>query len=170
MNRLTVVSILMLLLTFSSCDFFRKVAGRPTAEELEAKKSEILHNQQVQQARIDSLMKVKQMLADSIAVLDSLREMKGTILNPSSLGGLFSTKLEARYYIIVGAFRSRANAEALLSEASDAGFYPAIVSFKNGLYAVGVAPCNTLSDAFLSLKSVMREDFCPDDAWILVNE
>ena len=158
--------------TLTGCDLFRTLAGRPTSEEIESKRLEIIMAQKaVEQARLDSLKMEQKVVQDSIAALDSIKQQGGTILNPSKLGGLFATKLEARYYIILGSFRSRANAEGLFNVAKDAGYRPALISFgKGGLIAVGVSPVNKLSDAFTALNSVKKEKFCPKDVWILVNE
>ena len=117
--------LMVAMMSLTGCDFFRSLAGRPTSEEIQAKRLEILRAQQlVEEARLDSLRREKQAMLDSIAALDSLatldsiRQQGGTILNPAKLGGLFATKLESRYYIIVGCFRQRTNAELLLNRAS----------------------------------------------------
>lgn len=164
---------LVLLPVMTGCDFMRKLAGRPTDEELENMRIELLRAEEAAlQARLDSLRKVEErMLRDSLNALDSIRQLGGSILNPASLGGLFATKLESRYYIILGSFRSRANAEALFNVTKAAGYRPALISFgKGGLIAVGVCPVNRLSDALTNLSEVKKESFCPKDVWILVNE
>jgi len=164
---------LFLLPVMTGCDFMRKLAGRPTGEEVENMRIELLRAEEAAlQARLDSLRKVEErMLQDSLNALDSIRQLGGSILNPASLGGLFATKLESRYYIILGSFRSRANAEALFNVTKAAGYRPALISFgKGGLIAVGVCPVNRLSDALTNLSEVKKESFCPKDVWILVNE
>lgn len=159
------------MLTLTGCDFFRKLAGRPTSEDIENRKLEIIMAQEaLEQARLDSLRREQKIVQDSIAALDSIKQQGGTILNPSRLGGLFATKLEARYYIIVGSFRHRANAEILLGKVAELGYSPAMICFRNGMMAVGLCPVNTLPDALISLKTVKAEPFCPKDVWILVNE
>lgn len=159
------------LTCLSGCDFFRSLAGRPTSEEIESKRVELLIAQKaMEQARLDSLRQVQKAVQDSIAALDSIKQQGGSILNPSKLGGLFATKLESRYCIIIGSFRNRSNAEALLTKASGTAYSPALISFRNGMIAVGVCPVNTLPDALKALKTVKQETFCPKDVWILVNE
>ena len=173
MKKSYLLLIIATMLCLTGCDFMRKLAGRPTSEDVELKRIEILRAEEAAlQARLDSLRNVEQrMIQDSLDALDSIRQIGGSILNPASLGGLFATKLEARYYIILGSFRTRANAEALFNVAKDAGYKPALISFgKGGLIAVGVSPVNKLSDAFTALNSVKKEKFCPNDVWILVNE
>lgn len=177
MKKTGFLLLIMTLLLATGCDFFRKLAGRPTASEIEERKIEILRIEEAeQQARLDSIKRVQKMVLDSIArldslaVLDSIRQGGGSVLNPSSLGGLFSTKLEARYYVIVGAFRSRENAEKMHKRVTGAGYSPALISFRNGLNAVGVCPANNIKDAHKALKDVKKEKFCPSGAWILLNE
>lgn len=165
------------LFTLTGCDFFRTLAGRPTSEDIEVRKLQILLVEQARhQARIDSLKIEQQRLRDSLAILDSLAALDmihqngGTILNPSAMGGLFATRLESRYHIIIGSFRRRDFAEKLLGTASECGYSPSLISFRSGLIAVGLCPCNTLTEASESLAKVRLEPFCPHDVWILVNE
>lgn len=171
MKKTLILLLAMSVFALSGCDMFRRLAGRPTAEELDAIRMEkMLQEEALHQARIDSLKRVEKAISDSIAVLDSIRQMHGTILNPSDIGGLFTTKLNSRYYIVVGAFKSRSNAETLLTTVRDAGYTPVLISFRNGFNAIGISPAEDLVGAFRELKRVKEEDFCPEDVWILVNE
>jgi hypothetical protein len=127
-------------------------------------------DEEAHRARIDSLRRVEKQLADSLAILDSLSQIQGTILNPAKMGGLFTTKLNSRYHIIVGAFRERRNAEKLFRKVEAAGFTPTLISFRNGYNVVGIYPSNTLADAYQNLLKAKAEPFCPSDVWILFNE
>lgn len=172
----TLISALMLVLAVSSCDFVRTLAGRPTSAQLEQIRMEkIAREEAAHQARIDSMERVQKHLADSIAameahLLDSLAQTKGTVLNPSKLGGLFTTKLETKYYIVVGAFRNRSYAERKLNACNAAGYPATIISFRNGLLAVAVLPSNNLSETLKTLRELRGTSICPKDGWILVNE
>lgn len=172
----TLISALMLVLAVSSCDFVRTLAGRPTSAQLEQIRLEkIAREEAAHQARIDSMERVQKHLADSIAameahLLDSLAQTKGTVLNPSKLGGLFTTKLETKYYIVVGAFRNRSYAERKLNACNAAGYPATIISFRNGLLAVAVLPSNNLSETLKTLRELRGTSICPKDGWILVNE
>ena len=117
MKRSVILSLAAAVLVLGGCDFVRTLAGRPTSEELAVKEYRIERERDVAryQARIDSLERVRVRLADSLAaldahLLDSLSQVKGTILNPTKMGGLYTTKLQSRYYIVVGAFRTRSYA------------------------------------------------------------
>ena len=170
-NILLCATVSAVLLPLGGCDMFRRLAGRPTAGELEQMRIEKLRAEEARcRHLIDSLSAVKKEKEDSIAILDSIAQMKGTILNPSDIGGLFTTRLDSRYYIVVGSFRNRHNAETLLSEVKDRGYSPILISFRNGFNAIAISPSNNLQDAFASLKAVRQEPFCPEDVWILVNE
>jgi len=177
MKRSVLLSLVFASLLLSGCDFFRYIAGRPTSEDLEDKRIEMLKIQEEvrHQAYLDSLEQVRKRMADSLAaldahLLDSLSQRKGTLLNPTKLGGLYTTKLEAKYYIIVGAFRTRSYAERKLNKCNEAGYAATIISFRNGLLAVGVCPSDSLNETVKTLRELRGNGICPKDGWILVNE
>lgn len=171
MRKSFLLLIVITLFTMTGCDFFRMLAGGPTSEEIEMKKVELLRAEQAAaQARLDSLRREQQIVKDSLEALDSIKQYGGSILNPATLGGLFATKLEARYYVIIGSYRVRANAEAMLKTAAGKGYEPALISFRNGMIAVGLCPNNNIVEALEALKKVKKESFCPSDVWVLLNE
>ncbi len=179
-HLLPALAVALVLLT--GCDALRKLAGRPTSKEIEAKKEAIAEAELLaHRARMDSLHNVEKELSDSLAALDSaVREAvsmgksglqeRGTFLNPSKLGGLFGTKLDYRYYIVVGAFAARSNAEKLLGTVQEAGYTGTLISFRNGLTAIGTCQTDNLNYAYKCLDKIREEAFCPPDVWILVNE
>ncbi len=177
MKRSVILSVALAAVLLSGCDFVRSLAGRPTSAQLEEKRIAIerVRAEERQRALMDSLEKVRQRMADSLAalevhLLDSLSQAKGTILNPSKLGGLYTTRLDAHYYIIVGAFRTRSYAERKLTKCNEAGLTATIISFRNGLLAVGVCPSDSLNDTVRRLRELRGNGICPEDGWILVNE
>ena len=160
----------------TGCDFVRTLAGRPTSAQVgQIRQERIAREDARHQAVLDSLQRVEKQMADSLAaletyLLDSLSQTRGTILNPSKMGGLFTTKLESKYYIIVGAFRGRSYAERKLTACNEAGYTGTIISFRNGLLAVGVCPSNNLNESLKTLRGMRGTGVCPQDGWILVNE
>ena len=159
------------LLALTGCDFMRKLGGRPTSEDIErARVEKLLAEEAALMASLDSLKAEKQSVQDSIDALEQFVQQGGTVLNPSKLGGLYTTKLQYKYYVIIGAFRARSNAEALFSKAELAGYQPVLISFRNGLLAVGLSPADESRNAMQMIKAIRQEPFCPDDVWILVNE
>ena len=178
MKRLTLSVVIVSVFLCTGCDFFRTLAGRPTSKDIEAKQvsallaqnAELMAANESLEAKYNMIRNELQSVKDSLNALDSISQYGGTVLNPTTLGGLFSTKLEARYYVIIGAFKYRSNAEALLKKVQKKGYKPALISFRNGRMAVGLCPSNNIKDAFEGLKQVKQESFCPSDVWVLLNE
>ena len=176
MKRTFIIVLALILLCTSSCDFVRTLAGRPTTAQVEQLRLEQLAAEEArQQARLDSMARVEKQMADSLAaleahLLDSLSQANGTILNPAKMGGLFTTKLETRYCIVVGAFRGRYYADRKLKACNEAGYKASIISFKNGLMAVAVCPSDDLSETVKTLNQLRGKGVCPPDSWTLVNQ
>ena len=84
--------------------------------------------------------------------------------------GISHASLTNRYYVMIGAFSSSANAARQAARAEKAGYKAAVIPLKNGISAVGVCPTNSLTEICAALKKVRQEPFCPADAWILKNE
>jgi cell division protein FtsN len=173
--RKSIILLAVCALFLQGCDFVRTVAGRPTSAQLEdIRKDRMAAEEARHQARLDSMAKAEKAMAEAMAareaqLLDSLTQAKGTVLNPSKLGGLFTTKLESKYYIVVGAFRARANAERKLTQCNSAGYTATIISFRNGLLAVAICPSNNLEETLKTLKQLRGTEVCPQDGWILMN-
>ena len=181
-----ILFLLLTLVALSGCDFFRKVAGRPTSSDIQEKK--ILVEQDKadklakaqEQARLDSLAEVKFRLAlaeetlkqDSLAALKALYDQNCMLYNLQSLKGLASGELSHRYYIVMGSFKEEENADKLLSkvEKKDSSLEPQKIHFRNRMIAVGVCPSNKLTEVVEVLGDVKEYPFCPKDAWVLVNE
>lgn len=163
----------------TGCDAFRRLAGRPTSGEIEALREAAV--QEKGEAGMEaSAVPVTDSLAaadtvsaaDTIlsqAVSDSLNQLKGTVLNRTAVGGLYTTKLDYQYYVVVGAFRWRPYAESLLLRVNERDYTGTIISFRNGFNAVGICPTDDLNEALRALSRVREEAFCPEDVWILVN-
>lgn len=149
---------------------FRRLAGRPTQADLNAKRLELLNLElNIQKAKIDSLELHKAELEDSILILESvINDTK--VKNTSNLGILHNTELKSSYYVVIGIFVEKENALKLIEKVTEQGYFPTLIELKSGKQAVGVAGAATFADALLSLKSIAKEDFCPEDAWILINK
>lgn len=164
-----------LVLLVTGCDFVRTLAGRPTAAQLDQIRLEKMAAEEARhQAVLDSMERAEKEMAEALAaretfLLDSLAQGRGTVLNPSKLGGLFTTKLESKYYIVVGAFRNRSYAERKLKACNAAGYTATIISFRNGLLAVGICPSDSLDGTLKKLKGLRGTEVCPKDGWILMN-
>ena len=171
-----IIVLALTALTVQGCDFVRTIAGRPTSAKVEAMRQEqIKLEEERHQARLDSMKKAQQQMADSLAaleayLLDSLSHSKGVLKSPANLGGLGNSELDSKYYMVVGAFRDIANARRKQSACYDAGYPAQIVHFRNGLNAVAVCPSNTLTELMDKSSELKKNPVCPPDAWMLVNQ
>lgn len=171
MKRILVIAALAIFVpSVSGCDFFRKLADRPTSAEIEAKRQYIEATEEAHRNRLDSLRMVQKQISDSLAVLDSLKHSHNNIISSGRMGGVASSAMTSRYCIIVGSFADRNNAGKMASMVTEAGYEPIVISYSNGFTAVGICPSNTLTEVYASLKEVKKLKFCPADAWVLVNE
>ncbi len=168
MRRFLLLSVILSAVLFTGCDAFRRLAGRPVSSEIEARRAEIVAIQQAaHQARLDSLKRVEKQVADSLAVLDSLKTLKITLSRPTINGGLDTDMLEYRYYVVVGSFMDKGNAAYLAKKVENHGYTATLINFRNGYTAVGICPADNIVEAFDSLKKVKEEPFSPKDEWIL---
>lgn len=155
----------------TGCDFLRKLAGRPTAAELEAKAEAIeTRRMEREKAIADSIETVRKHEADSVAAMDSLAKEGTRLMGATGYGGLALSNLDAKYYIIVGAFVNIDNARRCVDTFAQSGYPGEIIAFKNGYNAVGVCKTDDISRAYESLKELRRQDFCPPQVWILTNQ
>lgn len=167
---LIICSLTAAVLLFGSCDAFRRLAGRPTSADIEAKRELIRLEQEAHQARLDSLKLVEKALADSLEMLDRIRQSGEMFLDMGSLRGASAAGLRHRYYIMAGAFANADNAAYLASRISARGYEVVRIPYGNGFTAVGVSGEDSLEKMWEALQKVKAEPFCPKDVWILVNE
>lgn len=152
------------------CDAFRRLAGRPTSDEIAAKQEVIQREEAAHQARMDSLSRIEKAKADSLAILDEIKKSGEVFLPLASLRRADTKGLDKRYYIIVGAFCNADNASWLASKIANAGYEVVKIPYGNGFIAVGVGGTDALAHLWDNLRKVRTESFCPKDVWILVNE
>ena len=160
--------LVLLSLSLSSCDLFRKIAGRPTSADIEKKRSALEMEQKAHNDRLDSLKLLQTQISDSLAALDSIRLQGSSIVEARQLTDQEKSRLPYSYNVIVGAFGNPENAGRFAQQASEAGYPSTLIRYRNGFTAVGVCPTDRIVDAYESLKTVRQSGFCPD-AWILNN-
>ena len=168
------------MMTVTGCDFFRKLAGRPTSDVIEVKRQEMIADLEAKAARQkaveDSLELVAKNEADSIEACRYIKENGVRLYTSSSLGGIVEDGVWPqddgfRYRVIVGSFRDKVNAQKKLEEVGEAGdFAPHFIRMRNGMIAVGTCPVNKIHYALAGFNELRRLGACPDDAWILMIE
>lgn len=150
-NTFLTIAVMTLVATaVTGCDFFRRLAGRPDSEWIEAKAEAIRQEEEALRIRQDSLEKARKAEADSLAAADSVR----------------LANHRYRFCVILGSFSSKENAERYVEEIAAKGYKCELLTFRNST-AVGVCPTDDEEQAKKSLSELQRQDFCPNGAWIL---
>lgn len=150
-NAFLTIAVMTLVATaVTGCDFFRRLAGRPDSEWIEAKAETIRQEEEALRIRQDSLEKARKAEADSLAAADSVR----------------LANHRYRFCVILGSFSSKENAERYVEEIAAKGYKCELLTFRNST-AVGVCPTDDEAQAKKSLEELQRQDFCPNGAWIL---
>ena len=157
MTRKFLILVILLSVTVmvTGCDFFRVLAGRPTSKEIEAKRVEILHRA-VQQSQ-DSVR------VDSSPVKPGVTEEAAEPVRPA----VTKSGEKKRFYVIMGAFSSRENAERYAERVRTFGYEPEFFGFTEGRTAVGIGGTDDAEQAKAFMKELKGQDFCPDGVWIL---
>lgn len=164
MKHCIIPALLLCALALSSCDAFRRLAGRPTSEDLqylrEARAERIAARRRAIQ---DSLDRAK---ADSIA-LAAVREA----LKADSIAAAEAAKpARPRWFVSLGTFSVKENAEKLAQRARDAGYEALVVPQRGTSVAVFVNPTEDRTEAEKTRLRLLKEDFCPGDAQILAKK
>ena len=150
-NTFLTIAVMTLVATaVTGCDFFRRLAGRPDSEWIEAKAEAIRQEEEALLIRQDSLERARKAEADSLAAADSVR----------------LANHRYRFCVILGSFSSKENAERYVEEIAAKGYKCELLTFRNST-AVGVCPTDDEAQAKKSLSELQRQDFCPNGAWIL---
>lgn len=153
-NAFLTIAVMTLVATaVTGCDFFRRLAGRPDSEWIEAKAEAIRQEEEALRIRQDSLERARKAEADSLAAADSVR----------------LANHRYRFCVILGSFSSKENAERYVEEIAAKGYKCELLTFRNST-AVGVCPTDDEAQAKKSLEELQRQDFCPKGAWILERE
>ena len=167
---ITIVTFAVMACLLGGCDFLRQLAGRPTSREIEARLARIERAEEARQRQQDSLEALQRHLSDSLAREDSLRQAAGSLLSLRSIPLDAKKRLEYRYYLMIGAFRTPAYAQKQAARARKAGCEVTLIPFADGVTGVGICPSNSLSKVYDAMYRLQWEPFYPDDAWVLVNE
>lgn len=150
MKSFRIIPVLMIsVLVFTGCDFFRSIVGKPTSKEIEKMKQESLAKIK-KQRELDSLKLVNERIAR-----ERLEEEQRN-----------SLENKGRYHVIIGAYRDYANADRMFSTLEKDGYSPYFVNFSNGLRGVSVVACQDLRKALGEADRLLEHTYCPDDIWV----
>ena len=170
----TVLILIPVALAATGCDFFRKLAGRPTSDQIAAMAEAIRLEESARIA--DSLRKaLAEPQEDSAAIAPAPATQAASTPTASSPVTAATTPAAAapapagdlkRFYVVMASFGNSANANKYASIPEAKG-YPATI-LKRGSYQV-VAVCGTDDEAAIkqSFDEIRRQDFCPQGVWII---
>ena len=187
MKKSYILLAIVVMMTITGCDFFRKLAGRPTSAEIEVKRQEMVADLEAKAARQkaieDSLALVARNEADSIEACRYIQENKIRIYTAASLGGIAYDEYEemvvdppldvtfdgGNYRVIVGSFKEKRNADRKRTEIGMVRdeFWAHHVVFRNGMIAVATEPHDQIQGAVSGIHSLKGCGVCPEDVWIL---
>ena len=175
------ISLSVLVLSVSSCDLFRSLAGRPTSAELKSAIEKQQSSARQMQAITEEPAITTEQTApeETIAVASpqakkeeyTMVKREGRMSVPLAYTHTNSTLKatpEHSYYITVGTYRQRPTLNKMIKDAHDAGYETFLLEYSNGLTSVGLMPCDNLGEAIDAYAKVSKEDFCPKDACILI--
>ncbi|MBR4756920.1 MAG: SPOR domain-containing protein [Bacteroidales bacterium] len=158
--RKSFLALIILLAVASSvtgCDFFRRLAGRPTSAEIEAKRQAI-----AQKESSDSLA--------ALAAVESQPVQETEQQAAPETQTVPETKPEIgkkRFYIVMASFSNQDNARKCLAKMEERGYPGVLLGFKGGFTGVGICGTDDEQEAKESLKEIKRQDFCPTGVWII---
>lgn len=173
----TVLILIPVALAATGCDFFRKLAGRPTSDQIAAMAEAIRLEESARIA--DSLRKAlaepqEDSVATSPAPATPAAQAASTPTASSPVTAATTPAAAApapagdlkRFYVVMASFGNSANANKYASILEAKG-YPATI-LKRGSYQV-VAVCGTDDEAAIkqSFDEIRRQDFCPQGVWII---
>lgn len=173
----TVLILIPVALAATGCDFFRKLAGRPTSDQIAAMAEAIRLEESARIA--DSLRKaLSEPQEDSAATTPAQATPAAqaastpTASSPVTAATTPTAAAPApagdlkRFYVVMASFGNSANANKYASILEAKG-YPATI-LKRGSYQV-VAVCGTDDEAAIkqSFDEIRRQDFCPQGVWII---
>lgn len=173
----TVLILIPVALAATGCDFFRKLAGRPTSDQIAAMAEAIRLEESARIA--DSLRKAlaepqEDSAATTPAPATPAAQAASTPTASSPVTAATTPAAAApapsgdlkRFYVVMASFGNSANAKKYASILEAKG-YPATI-LKRGSYQV-VAVCGTDDEAAIkqSFDEIRRQDFCPQGVWII---
>ena len=144
-----VLGLLLAALLLTGCEWVKRQLGMPTSEDLAKLKMEMEQKELRERQIKDSI---------EAARLDSLRLAQEKEIPYS--------KLDKKYYVIMGSFKEVKNADILKAELEGIGYTPVRIALKNGFDMVALAGFDTYGQAAAEISKIEDNDLCPYDVWI----
>lgn len=170
MKKLTIYFVLALIFsTLTSCDFLRSVAGRPTSEQLAAKRQMIERREVEIRDSIRREEQIRKFEAEEAEGRQMLADAGFRTNNVFSFGAPLEA-LEHKYYVIIGVYRNSLTADEQVKSVSASGFFPSRIYFDGGIQAVVLCHSDRLKEIATTLNEARAGKVCPKDSWVYINE
>lgn len=187
----TVLILLPVALTVTGCDFFRRLAGRPTSDQIAAMAEAIRLEESARIA--DSLRRA---VADTSAA-QVAESQEAPAVAPAPAAPAPATPAPApaatvpaataaqtapaatpepvapapsddlkRFYIVMASFGKVSNARNYAATLEAKG-YPATILKRGGYQVVAVCGTDDEAEVNKSFDEIRRQDFCPQGVWII---
>lgn len=156
---------LSMMLLLCSCDFMRKVAGRPLSADISAKAALLEKREREIKDSLDKVAAYKQWKRDQREGADALEQMGCKISEVFSFGQP-EEELQNVYSVIIGVYRNVAVANRQIADVKAKGYDPYTIHFKGGVQAVVLYSSDDLKAVSETVSSAKGIDACPKDAWI----
>lgn len=173
MKKVIRILLIFSILYISSCDFLRKVAGRPTEAEIEARAVYIEERRQEIQDSVFASWKAQREaeVQDSILIAQTAHRLDsmGVKLSAVFRFGQPQEQLKYRYNLIIGVFRTKSIVDSECKAASDSGFQPFLIPFNGGINALCLCGSDSLGVVADTYVAGRKAKICPRDAWVYVN-
>ena len=163
--------VLCAALMVASCDFMRKVAGRPTSQDLQAMvAAKEQEKEQAERALLERQQRERELQYQADSLL-AVQTMEGIVVNRlSDLNVRITTELPAKYNVVLGAFSDATNADKLISQLKEAGYEASAMRYRSGKTAVLACSTDSFVELGKSFASLQKEKYCPKDVWVIVKE
>ena len=158
-NLVAVLASVAVLVT--GCDFFRRLAGRPTSDIIEALREASL----AKDAAPAQDTVAMETATDTLVAAEPQVETESPVkTDPKTEPKVDSKK---RFYVVVASFSNPDNARKSLERMKERGYPGDLISAKGGYTVVGICGTDDEQEAKESLKQLQRQDFCPKGVWII---
>ncbi len=155
-------------LNITSCDFFRKVAGRPTSDIIAYKSMALEQRRQQIRDSLDMVAALEKSRRDSLAVVGEINAL-GVKLSDVFYFGDPIDGLQYKYHLVMGVYRTNKMAQQQIDALAASGYQTYTLLFKGGVQAVVLERSDDISVIASTLKRAKASGVCPKDVWVHVN-
>lgn len=153
----------------SGCDFLRKVAGRPTSQELQEKYTRHIERQKAIEDSIRVERELQEKLARELlyrqAGVERLDSMGVKVSSVFSYGTPIN-EIRDRFTVIAGVFKTKSKSDELMATMMKRGYEPYFLNFEGGVRALALMGDDDIHHLADRIQSGFDSAKCPRQIWI----